>query len=98
VGAPTEVPTPATAVITYQDFDILPAQTTVAVNTRVVFLIKSASGVFHEPYTNDPAPAFDSGPNLGDGASYAVTFALPGTFTLLCGYHNDMRATIVVTP
>jgi plastocyanin len=69
-----------------------------AVNTRVTFLIKSASGNFHEPYTNDPAPAFDSGPKLGDGASYVFVFSQPGTFTILCGYHNDMRATVVVTP
>jgi len=89
---------PAAAAITYQDFEIVPAQTTLKAGTTVVFTIKSASGGFHEPYTNDPAPAFDSGPNLGDGATYRFTFNKTGTFTLLCIYHSNMQATLAVTP
>lgn len=39
--------------------------------------------------------AFDSG-NLDEGASFSHTFTESGTYTYLCEYHPDMRATVVV--
>jgi plastocyanin len=39
--------------------------------------------------------AFDSG-NIDEGASHSFTFTEPGTYTYHCGYHSEMRATIVV--
>jgi len=39
--------------------------------------------------------AFDSG-NLDEGLSFSFTFTDPGTYTYVCNYHDEMRATIVV--
>jgi len=97
-GTPTSTPTPVQTFIIYQDFEIVPAHSRILVGTEVVFLIQSASGAFHEPYSTDIIAAFDSGPNLGGGASYAFTFQQAGTVTILCGYHPGMRAAVEVAP
>lgn len=39
--------------------------------------------------------AFDSG-NVDEGGSFSFTFTEPGTYSYHCGYHSEMRATIVV--
>ncbi|MEK7278551.1 MAG: hypothetical protein AAB427_14460 [Chloroflexota bacterium] len=96
-------PTPGIAYMTFQDFAILPSQITITPGTKIVFLIKSASGTFHEPYSSFPnnfnlSGLFDSGA-LRDGDSYAYTFAQAGTYTVRCGYHPDiMVSTVEVTP
>lgn len=109
--APTEAatataaasPTPGIAYMTFQDFAIVPSQITIKAGTKIVFLIKSASGTCHEPYSSFPNNAdlsglFDSGA-LRDGASYAYTFAQAGTYTVRCGCHPDiMVSTVEVTP
>jgi plastocyanin len=33
---------------------------------------------------------------LGTGATYARTFATPGTYSYVCGIHASMKGTIVV--
>ncbi len=96
-------PTPGIAYMTFQDFAILPSQITIKAGTKIVFLIKSASGTCHEPYSSFPdntnlSGLFDSGA-LRDGASYAYTFAQAGTYTVRCGCHPDiMVSTVEVTP
>jgi plastocyanin len=98
--APTETPTtaPTDAFITYQDFEIVPAETTLSVGARVIFQIKGAPGNFHQPYNFDAPNTFEAPPNLGDGATFAYTFSTAGRVTIRCGYHPDMIATVVVTP
>jgi len=99
---PTVKATAAIAYMTYRDFEIVPAKITIKAGTKVVFLVKSASGDCHEPYSSypdrsDASGLFDSGA-LHDGASYAYTFKQPGTITIRCGCHPDMMiATVEVT-
>lgn len=103
--APTQAATPTSAIayMTFQDFAILPNQITINAGTKIVFLIKSASGTCHEPYSSfagntNLSGLFDSGA-LRDGASYAYTFAQAGTYTVRCGCHPDiMVSTVEVTP
>jgi plastocyanin/uncharacterized membrane protein YozB (DUF420 family) len=90
---PTATPGPVTVI--YRNFEIVPNNIVIKVGTTIIFLIKDA---LHEPYTFDDAPAFDSGPNLGDGSTYQRTFDNTGAFTILCGYHANMSATLTVTP
>jgi plastocyanin len=90
--------TPAGAVITFQDFEIVPAETTIPIGKQVTFLIKGAPGSLHQPYNFDPPNVFESPAGLGDGAIYTHTFNEPGAVTLLCGYHPNMVATLIVTP
>ena len=97
---PTEAPvaTPSPVFITFKDFEIDPAQVTIPVGAEVVFLIKSASGAFHQPYNDTPPDTFESPGGLGDGTSYSYTFKQPGTITIRCGYHQNMVATVVIAP
>ena len=57
--------------------------------------------VNHDPYAHtvtskdgDPA-AFDSG-DLGEEATFEVSFDRPGTYRYFCRIHPTMRATVVV--
>src|SRR5258707_15812333 len=99
-GTPTPAvtATPGTVFMTYQDFEILPAEMTIKVGTKITFLIKSASGAKHQPYSFDPPYHFDSPNNLGDGTSITFTFDKPGTINLLCGYHGNMQAKLTIEP
>jgi plastocyanin len=36
--------------------------------------------------------------DLAQGGSYARQFPTAGTFTYLCGIHNSMTGTVIVTP
>ena len=90
--------TAATVFMTYQDFEILPAEMTIKVGTKITFLIKSASNQRHQPYSFDPPYNFDSPNDLGDGASISFTSDKPGTINLLCGYHGGMQAKLTIEP
>ncbi len=97
--APAATNTSPPLFITYRDFEILPAQTTIKVGTRVNFLIESASGAFHQPYAGAAAPfIFEAPPGIANGQSWPHTFDTAQTLTLLCGYHPEMRATLVIEP
>jgi plastocyanin len=88
--------TPGLVVIAYRDFEILPAQTTIKAGTEVTFFIENGT---HQPYADSAAPfIFEAPPNLSTGSLWMHTFAEPGTLTLLCGYHADMSATLVIEP
>jgi plastocyanin len=97
---PDVTATPGTVFMTYQDFEIVPAELTVKVGTKITFLIKSASGARHQPYSFDPPYNFDSPNNLGDGTSITFTFDKPGTITLLCGFHpaSQMHSRLTIEP
>ena len=66
----------------------------------MVFLIESAAGQLHQPYTpgfQNPGPNDFEGPaNLGNGTTYAFTFQEAGSVTLLCGFHANMVAQVEV--
>lgn len=96
--APTNTPTPATYFITYQDFSIVPAETIIRVGDTMNFLIKAGLFVNHQPYNFTAPNTFESPAGLGDGATYTYTFKEAGTVTILCGYHPEMQAKIIVQP
>ncbi len=101
---PKQAPTASVAYMTLQDFVIVPNALTIPVGAKVIFLIKSAPGGFHQPYSSFPDNINESGlfsapSGLGDGTAYAYTFTKAGTYTVRCGYHPaEMVATITVTP
>lgn len=74
------------------DSAFAPATVTVAAGGSVTW-----TNVDDRPHTvTADGGAFDSG-NLDSGQSFTRTFTTPGTFTYLCAYHPEMRATVVVT-
>ncbi len=94
---PTATPGPVTVI--FRNFEIVPSQLTIAVGTKVIFVIQDSR---HEVYQSFPdnteIAGFDSGP-LDPGQQFALTFNTPGTFTIRCGFHpNQMVMTITVTP
>ncbi|MFQ5408263.1 MAG: hypothetical protein ACE5FI_07575 [Anaerolineales bacterium] len=98
---PTSEPL-AQVFITFRDFEIVPAVSTVKVGQPVVFLIESASGANHQPYTpgfQNPGPNdFEAPSNLVNGTSFTFTFSQAGPVTLLCGFHDNMVAQLIVEP
>ena len=95
----TETPASGTVNVTYQDFEIIPSNIRIKVGTKVTFLIKSASGDCHEPYSSyadrtDISGLFDSGA-LRNGASFSYTFRKAGTITIRCGCHPEMMVATV---
>ncbi len=98
------IPPPATntnapVFITYRDFEIVPAHTTIKVGTTVNFLIQGGEGSFHQPYAGASAPfIFEAPPNMSNGVSWPHAFDTAQTLTLLCGYHGNMTATLIVEP
>jgi hypothetical protein len=96
---PAASATLAPVFITYRDFEIVPAVNTARVGQQVIFLIESASGAFHQPYAGASAPfIFEAPPNMGNGVSWPITFNNAQTLTILCGYHGNMTATLVIAP
>jgi plastocyanin len=96
--APTNTPAPQTYFITYQDFSIVPAETTLRVGDTVNFLIRAGFLINHQPYNFTAPNVFEAPGGLGDGTTYTYTFKEAGTVTILCGYHPDMKATVIVQP
>jgi len=92
---PTSVIATDPVIIVYKNFEIVPAQITIKVGTKVTFKIEDS---LHQPYNFDPPNVFEAPGGMGDGATYFVKFAQEGTFTLRCGYHSKMVATVVVVP
>jgi plastocyanin len=92
VGAPATAPS-ASARVTIKDFTFGPATVTVKAGSTVRWTnddgfdhsIKSANGTFDSPH-------------IGSGLSYTATFATPGTYDYICGIHNFMAGSVVVTP
>jgi plastocyanin len=98
-AAPAATSTSAPVFITYRDFEIVPAQTTVKAGTLVTFLIQGGEGSLHQPYAGASAPfIFEAPPNMGNGVSWGYVFNTAQTLTLLCGYHSNMTATLIVEP
>jgi plastocyanin len=88
--------TAAPVFITYRNFEIVPAQTTIRAGTQVIFLIE---GSVHQPYAGNARPfIFEAPNNLGNGSRWPHTFNEAGTMTILCGYHANMSATLIVEP
>ena len=68
-----------------------PATLTVVVGDTVIWTNTDDS-----PHTvTAEGGAFDSG-NLSEGLSFSFTFTETGTYSYVCNYHGEMRATIVV--
>jgi plastocyanin len=74
-------------------FAFTPATLTVAAGTTVTW---SNSDKFdHSIRSSDKS--FDS-EHLGQDGSFSHSFTAPGTYAYVCGIHNSMTGSIVVTP
>jgi plastocyanin len=91
--APT--PTSGPVFITYRNFEIVPASTTVKAGTLVTFIIE---GDKHQPYAGAAAPFIFEAPADLQNTTWSITFNNARTMTILCGYHGNMTATLIVEP
>ena len=93
----TPAPTATTGpiIIIYRNFEIVPETTTIKAGTEVTFQIE---GDFHQPYAGAAAPfIFEAPANLAN-TTWSITFNSARTMTILCGYHANMTATLIVEP
>jgi hypothetical protein len=87
---------PAPAVAASHQVQITDSAFGTAVLTVQVGDTVTWSNVDDRPHTvTSDDGTFDSG-NMNEGASFSFTFTEPGTYTYVCAYHDEMRATIVV--
>ncbi|MGD9795280.1 MAG: plastocyanin/azurin family copper-binding protein [Acidimicrobiia bacterium] len=73
-------------------FAFAPSTLTVAAGTNVTWT--NSDRFDHSIRSSDKT--FDS-KNLGEGESFSHIFATPGTYSYVCGIHNSMTGSIVVT-
>ena len=91
-SAATTAPAGGPAAVTVVDFAFKPASLTVKAGTPVVWTNKDAFA--HSVRSNDGT--FDE-QTMKAGQTATVTFAKPGTYAYVCGIHNSMTGTVVVT-
>jgi plastocyanin len=96
---PTDTPaataTTGPVLITYRNYEIVPASTTIKAGTAVTFVIE---GDLHQPYAGAAAPFIFEAPNNLQNTTWTITFNTPRTMTILCGYHANMNAQLIVEP
>ncbi len=85
-------PASARVDVAIAEFAFAPQELTVAVGTEVTWT--NADGFAHSVVTADGV--LDSA-DLAEGDAFAHLFDTPGTYAYLCGIHNSMTATVVVT-
>ncbi len=69
-----------------------PVSITVAKGAKITFSNRDQTA---HTATSTQAGAFDTG-TLNSGASKAVTFTKPGTYSYYCQFHAFMKATVIV--
>src|SRR5262245_49558781 len=84
--------TPATATVTASDGAFEPRTLTLQPGTIVQFINRGNN--VHT--VSDADGRWDSG-DIQPGASFSMRFQYPGTYSYLCRYHKDMKATITVS-
>jgi plastocyanin len=83
---------PPTKAVDIRNFAFVPAQTTVAVGTRVVWTNRDDEA--HLVASSDGA--FKASPAMDTDDTFAMVFDRPGTYAYFCAIHPMMRGTIVV--
>jgi plastocyanin len=78
-------------IVHIKDFAFVPATITVMAGQSVLFVQDDQTP--HTVTASDKS--FDSG-NLDQHQSWAHPFAKPGTYTYVCAYHPNMKATVIV--
>jgi len=97
--APTDTPAPTATtgpvVIIYRNFEIVPESTTIQAGTEVTFQIE---GDKHQPYAGSAEPWIFEAPLDLLNTTWSSTFNNAQTMNILCGYHANMSATLIVEP
>lgn len=92
LGYPGSAPIP----ITYRDYEIVPAMLAIVAGTPIQFVMASDNGASHQPYSDSASSPFEAPTKLKSNETFEFTFTEPGTVTLLCKVHLEMRATLTV--
>jgi plastocyanin len=99
-AAPTATTTGATSggpsadAVTIQGFAFNPTPKTVKVGTKVTWT--NDDSFTHTVKTLQGPTKPDSG-GIHSGKSFSYVFTKPGTYQYICGIHNSMHGTVVVT-
>ena len=79
--------------VVIKNFAFVPQTITVKTGTTVTWVNEDSVVHTVAPDHN----AFPASPDLNNGDKYSHTFTSAGTFSYLCGVHNYMTGTVVVT-
>jgi plastocyanin len=99
IAAPPSVPTDTAAALSGQvdvsiaGFAFAPQDLTVKVGTTVTWANQDSAT--HNVVADDNS---FSSPDLSTGDKFSFTFAKAGTYSYRCGFHANMKGTIVVVP
>jgi plastocyanin len=89
-------PGSAPILITYQDYEIIPASLSIVAGTPIQFVMAGNNSAVHQPYSDSSSNPFEAPAELKSNETFEFTFSEPGTVTLLCKVHLEMRATLTV--
>lgn len=92
---PQGYPGSAPITIIYRDYEIFPPTLSIVAGTPIQFVMPEDAAA-HQPYSDSTPNAFEAPAPLKPGESFEFTFAQPGTVTLLCKVHLEMRATLTI--
>ena len=98
-AATTATTTAATAAaggnaVTIQNFTFNPGSDTVKVGTKVTWTNQDS---FNHTVKTLKGPAKPDSSPIHPGKSFSYVFTKPGTYQYICGIHNNMHGTVVVT-
>lgn len=93
---PLGYPGSAPIVVVYRDYEIIPATLAIVAGTPIQFAMSSDNVASHQPYSDSASNPFEAPTELKSSETFEFTFTEPGTVTLLCQVHLEMRATLTV--
>ena len=80
--------------VTIQNFSFNPGNDAVKVGTKVTWTNQDS---FNHTVKTLKGPAKPDSSPIQPGKSFSFVFTKPGTYQYICGIHNNMHGTVVVT-
>jgi plastocyanin len=80
--------------VTIQNFSFNPGNESVKVGTKVTWTNQDS---FNHTVKTIKGPAKPDSTPIQPGKSFSYVFTKPGTYQYICGIHNNMHGTVVVT-
>ncbi len=80
--------------VTIQNFSFNPSSDTVKVGSKVTWTNQDS---FNHTVKTLKGPAKPDSSPIHPGKSFSYVFTKPGTYQYICGIHNNMHGTVVVT-
>jgi plastocyanin len=94
-GQGAKVTAPGEAPIKIVSFQFTPPTVTVKAGTKVTWTNEDTSVHSIKDTSSLATPVSQ---DLGNGATFSITYGQPGTYSYICGIHQYMTGSVTVTP